>query len=84
MLAICNSKIEATKSVSLLKEAIESQAGHSKKRKKSGTAKDTNLSQPSASTLVVTGMHKEDKQATSGPASLEVTGEEGANPQLSS
>ncbi|GKA82842.1 retrovirus-related pol polyprotein from transposon TNT 1-94 [Tanacetum coccineum] len=52
-------------------------------RKKSGTAKDTNPSQPSISTPMVTGMHKEDKQATSGPASLEVTGEEGADPQLS-
>ncbi|GJT40642.1 hypothetical protein Tco_0940507 [Tanacetum coccineum] len=53
-------------------------------RKKSGTAKDTNPSQPSISTPMVTGMHKEDKQATSGPASLEVTGEGGSNPQLSS
>ncbi|GKD03376.1 hypothetical protein Tco_1178350 [Tanacetum coccineum] len=78
------SKIEATKSASLLKEATKSQVGHSKKRKKSSTAKDTNLIQPPASTLVVDGMHKEVHQATSGPTSLGVTGEEGADPQLSS
>ncbi|GKA28441.1 hypothetical protein Tco_0714609 [Tanacetum coccineum] len=54
------------------------------KRKKSGTTKDTNLSQLPASTLVVTGMHKEVQQATNGQAFLRVTGEGGANPQLSS
>ncbi|GJV67993.1 retrovirus-related pol polyprotein from transposon TNT 1-94 [Tanacetum coccineum] len=53
-------------------------------RKKSGTAKDTNLSQPPASTSMVTGMHKEVQQATSGQAFLRVTGKGGANPQLSS
>nr|GEX54007.1 hypothetical protein [Tanacetum cinerariifolium] len=53
------SKIKATKSVSLSKEAIGSQVGHSKKRKKSDTAKDTNPSQPLTSNLVVAGMHKE-------------------------
>ncbi|GKB77187.1 hypothetical protein Tco_0944082 [Tanacetum coccineum] len=77
------SKIEVTKSMSLSKEATASQDGHSKKRKKSGTAKDTNPSQPQSSTPVVAGMHKEVQQATSGPASLGVTGEEGADPQLS-
>ncbi|GKF51258.1 hypothetical protein Tco_0147725 [Tanacetum coccineum] len=41
------SKIEATKSESLLKEATESPTGHSKKKK------------PLASTHVVDGMHKE-------------------------
>nr|GFA18952.1 hypothetical protein [Tanacetum cinerariifolium] len=53
------SKIKATKSASLSKEATESQVGHSKKRKKSDTAKDTNPSQPLTSNLVVTGMHTE-------------------------
>ncbi|GKB29899.1 hypothetical protein Tco_0869300 [Tanacetum coccineum] len=77
------SNIEVTNSVSLSKEATTSQAGHSKKRKKSGTAKDTNPSQPQSSTHVVTGMHKEVQQATSGPTSLGVTDEEGADPQLS-
>ncbi|GJX17510.1 hypothetical protein Tco_0218342 [Tanacetum coccineum] len=43
-----------------------------------------NQNQPLASTLVVDGMHKEVHQATSGPTSLGVTGEEGADPQLSS
>ncbi|GJT65958.1 hypothetical protein Tco_1017438 [Tanacetum coccineum] len=78
------SKIESAKSVSLSKEATESQAGHSKKRKKSGTAKDTNPSQPLVSTPVVTEMHKEVQQATSGPSYLGVTGELRADPQLSS
>ncbi|GJW10239.1 hypothetical protein Tco_1576066 [Tanacetum coccineum] len=45
---------------------------------------DINPSQPPASTLVVVGLHKEDHQATSGPTSLGVTSEGGANPQLSS
>ncbi|GKB35073.1 hypothetical protein Tco_0880015 [Tanacetum coccineum] len=45
---------------------------------------DYNPSQPSASTLVVVEMHKEDQQAVGGPTSLGVTSEEGANPQLSS
>ncbi|GKF69467.1 hypothetical protein Tco_0202524 [Tanacetum coccineum] len=45
---------------------------------------DLNLSQPSASTHVVAGMHKEALQPTSGPVSLGVTSKERANPQLSS
>ncbi|GKG26639.1 hypothetical protein Tco_0402342, partial [Tanacetum coccineum] len=39
--------------------------------------------QPSVSTPVDTGMHKEDQQATSGPTSLGVTSEARANLQLS-
>nr|GEX26699.1 hypothetical protein [Tanacetum cinerariifolium] len=66
-------KIEATKSASLSNEASGSPTGHSKKRKQSGTAKDTNPSQHPASTLVIAGMHKEVQQATSGPVSLGVT-----------
>ncbi|GJW02120.1 hypothetical protein Tco_1560976 [Tanacetum coccineum] len=42
------------------------------------------LSQPLVSTLVDTGMHKEDQQATGGPTSLRVTSEARANPQLNS
>ncbi|GKF62602.1 hypothetical protein Tco_0182656, partial [Tanacetum coccineum] len=53
------SKIKATKSAYLLKEATESPTGHSKKKKQSSTAKDTNPNQPLASTPVVAGMHKE-------------------------
>ncbi|GKB00771.1 hypothetical protein Tco_0828764, partial [Tanacetum coccineum] len=45
---------------------------------------DSNPSQPSVSTHVDTGMHKEDQQATGGPTSLGVTSEARANPQLSS
>ncbi|GJU05272.1 hypothetical protein Tco_1121702 [Tanacetum coccineum] len=45
---------------------------------------DSNLSQPPVPTLVDTGMHKEDQQATSSPTSLGVTSEARANPQLSS
>ncbi|GJY26209.1 hypothetical protein Tco_0400935 [Tanacetum coccineum] len=58
--------------------------GHSKKRKESSSAMDSNPSQPPISTLVDTGMHKEDQKATSGPTSLRVTSEARANPQLSS
>ncbi|GJY08036.1 hypothetical protein Tco_0375090 [Tanacetum coccineum] len=53
-------------------------------KKKSSSAKDSNLSQPLAFTLVVAGLHKEDQQATGGPTSLGVTSKEGAYPQLSS
>ncbi|GJS83119.1 hypothetical protein Tco_0749660 [Tanacetum coccineum] len=45
---------------------------------------DSNPSQPSVSTPVDPGMHKEDQQATGGPTSLGVTSEARANPQLSS
>ncbi|GJZ83532.1 hypothetical protein Tco_0648705 [Tanacetum coccineum] len=54
------------------------------RKKKSGTSKDKNPSQPSVSTLVVIELHKEAQQATSGPASLGVIGKVKANPQLSS
>ncbi|GJR55552.1 retrovirus-related pol polyprotein from transposon TNT 1-94 [Tanacetum coccineum] len=68
-------------SLSLSKEATESQAGDSK-REKYGTAKDKNPIQPSASTPVVVEMHKEAQQATSDPTSLGVTGEVRADPWL--
>ncbi|GJR02686.1 hypothetical protein Tco_0525670 [Tanacetum coccineum] len=54
------------------------------KETQSNSALDTNSSQPPASTPVVTGLHKEDQQATGGSTSLGVTSEEGANPQISS
>ncbi|GKA03180.1 hypothetical protein Tco_0675961 [Tanacetum coccineum] len=57
---------------------------HSKKRKESSSTMDSNPSQPPVSTLVDTGMHKEEQQATGGPTSLGVTSEVRANPQLSS
>ncbi|GJV86136.1 hypothetical protein Tco_1526034, partial [Tanacetum coccineum] len=63
------------------KETTGSPTGHSKK-KKSGTAKDLNPSQPSASTPVVAGMHKEALQANSGLISLGVTSEVRVDPQL--
>ncbi|GKE14433.1 hypothetical protein Tco_1422010 [Tanacetum coccineum] len=53
------SKLEVTKNASLSKKATESQTGHSKRKKKSDTAKEKNLSQPSASTLVVIELHRE-------------------------
>ncbi|GKC74346.1 hypothetical protein Tco_1280040 [Tanacetum coccineum] len=58
--------------------------GQSKKSKKSVTTKDKNPSQPSASTSVVTELHKEALQETNGQTSLGVTGEVRADPQLSS
>ncbi|GKD96687.1 hypothetical protein Tco_1380584 [Tanacetum coccineum] len=61
-----------------------SKTGHSKRRKVSISAMDSNPSQPSVSTPVDTKMHKEDQQATGGPTSLGVTSEERAHPQLSS
>ncbi|GKB12810.1 zinc finger BED domain-containing protein RICESLEEPER 2 [Tanacetum coccineum] len=66
----------------LSKEAFEAPKGQSKKKKKSTTANDKYLSQPSASTLVIAEMHKEAQQATSGQTSLEVTGEVRSDPQL--
>ncbi|GKC30535.1 hypothetical protein Tco_1037829 [Tanacetum coccineum] len=95
ILAICNaaepvafkapktsSKDEkATKGGSSSKETTGSPTGHSKK-KKSGTAKDLNPSQPSASTPVVAGMHKEALQANNGLISLGVTSEVRVDPQL--
>nr|GEX17949.1 retrovirus-related Pol polyprotein from transposon TNT 1-94 [Tanacetum cinerariifolium] len=61
-----------------------SKTGHSKKRKESSLAIDSNPSQPLVFTPVDTEMHKEDQQATGGPTSLGVTSEARANSQLSS
>nr|GEV76634.1 hypothetical protein [Tanacetum cinerariifolium] len=63
---------------------IDSKTDHSKKRKESSLAIDSNPSQPLVSTHVDTRTHKEDQQATSSPTSLGVTSEAKANPQLSS
>ncbi|GJT54246.1 hypothetical protein Tco_0989300, partial [Tanacetum coccineum] len=54
---------EATKGVSS-KAPTSSKTGHSKNRKESSSAMDSNPSQPLVSTPVDTGMHKEDQQAT--------------------
>ncbi|GJX05617.1 hypothetical protein Tco_0191533 [Tanacetum coccineum] len=74
---------EATKGRSS-KAPTGSKTSHSKKRKESSSAMDSNPSLPSVSTPLDTKMHKEDQQATGGPTSLGVTSEERANPQLSS
>ncbi|GKC49940.1 hypothetical protein Tco_1072685 [Tanacetum coccineum] len=74
---------EATKGGSS-KAPTGSKTGHSKRRKDSSLAMDSNPSQPLVSTPVDTEMHKEDQQATGGPTSLRVTSEERAHPQLSS
>ncbi|GJV38699.1 hypothetical protein Tco_1411176 [Tanacetum coccineum] len=66
---------EATKFGSS-KAPTSSKTGHSKKRKESSSAMDSNLSQPLVSTPVDTGMHKEDRQATGGTTSLGVTSEQ--------
>ncbi|GJZ94942.1 hypothetical protein Tco_0667145, partial [Tanacetum coccineum] len=65
------------------KEPTSSKTGHSKKRKESSLAMDSNPSQPLVSTLVDTRMHKEDQQATGGPTSSGVTNEARANLQFS-
>nr|GEU46394.1 hypothetical protein [Tanacetum cinerariifolium] len=77
------SRKEATKGGST-KASTSSKTGHSKRRKESSSAMDSNPSRPSVLTLVDTEMHKEDQQATGGPTFLWVTSEERANPQLSS
>ncbi|GJS48074.1 hypothetical protein Tco_0598195 [Tanacetum coccineum] len=74
---------EATKGGSS-KALTGSKTGHSKKRKESSSAMDSNPSQPPVSTPVDTRMHKEEQQATGGPTSLGVTSKARANPQLSS
>ncbi|GJW83716.1 hypothetical protein Tco_0156861 [Tanacetum coccineum] len=74
---------EATKGGSF-KAPTGSKTSHSKKRKESSSAMDSNPSEPLVSTLVDTGIHKEDQQATGGPTSLGVTSEERANSQLNS
>ncbi|GJT88111.1 hypothetical protein Tco_1069828 [Tanacetum coccineum] len=76
------SKLEAIKGAPLSKEDTKSQAGHSKRKKKSGTTKGKNLNQPSASTHMVAELYKEALQATSGPTSFGVIGEVRADPQL--
>nr|GEY02356.1 hypothetical protein [Tanacetum cinerariifolium] len=63
---------EATKGGSS-KVPTSSKTSHSKKRVQSSSAMEPNPSQPLVFTLVDTGMHKEDQQATSGPNSLGVT-----------
>ncbi|GKD13357.1 hypothetical protein Tco_1197764 [Tanacetum coccineum] len=68
----------------VFQSTTSSKTGHSKKRKESSSAMDSNPSQPPVSTPVDTRMHKEDQQATGGPTSLGVTSEARANPQLSS
>ncbi|GKC38634.1 hypothetical protein Tco_1051018 [Tanacetum coccineum] len=77
------SKIKATKDGSS-KAPTGSQNGHSTKKTQSSSNMDTNPSQPSAFTPVVAEMHKEDQQGTTRPASLEVSGEERADPQINS
>ncbi|GKE28219.1 hypothetical protein Tco_1443603, partial [Tanacetum coccineum] len=77
------SKKESTKG-GFSKVPIGYKTSHSKKRKESSSAIDSNLSQPPVSTPMDTGMHKEDQQATGVPTSLGVTSEARANPQLSS
>ncbi|GJX43428.1 hypothetical protein Tco_0260104 [Tanacetum coccineum] len=66
----------------LQKKVTKSPTSHSKRKKKSSSAKDSNLRQPPASTHVVAGIHKETLQASRDPTSLEVSIEERANPQL--
>ncbi|GJZ88778.1 hypothetical protein Tco_0660560 [Tanacetum coccineum] len=98
MLAICNTDepvpLKAPKP-SLQTEMKEPKAGapkrpagshkaYLKKRKESSQAMDSNPSRPPISTPVDTGLRKEVRQEAGGPNSLGVTGEEGANPQLSS
>nr|GEW67672.1 hypothetical protein [Tanacetum cinerariifolium] len=81
--ALENSKPSVSKGGSS-KAPTGSKTGHSKKRKESSSAMDSNLSQPPVCTPVDTKMHKEDQQAIGGPTYLGVTSEERANPQLSS
>nr|GEY64660.1 hypothetical protein [Tanacetum cinerariifolium] len=74
---------EATKGRSS-KAPTGSKTGHLKKKKDSSSTIESNPSQTSVSTPVVTEIHKEDQQATGGPKSLGVTGEEIVDHQLSS
>ncbi|GJX10346.1 hypothetical protein Tco_0200205 [Tanacetum coccineum] len=78
------SKIDAANNVYSSKGDIGSTTGYSKKKKKSSSAKDSNPSQPPASTPMVAGLHKEAQQKTGSPTSLGVTNKERANPQLTS
>nr|GEX09624.1 hypothetical protein [Tanacetum cinerariifolium] len=63
---------EATKGRSS-KAPTGSKISHSKGRKESSSAMDSNPNRPSVSTPVDIKMHKEDQQATGGPTSLGVT-----------
>ncbi|GKC64692.1 hypothetical protein Tco_1097290 [Tanacetum coccineum] len=65
-------------------EASKSKTGQSDQENQSSLALDNNPNQSLASTLVVDEIHKEEQQAVGGLPSLEVTIEEGAEPQLSS
>ncbi|GJX03614.1 hypothetical protein Tco_0189530 [Tanacetum coccineum] len=69
---ISNKDEEATKSQPSSKEVAHSPTGHSKKKKKFGTAEDKAPSQPSISKPVDTELHKEDLQAAGDPTSLGV------------
>nr|GEY18633.1 hypothetical protein [Tanacetum cinerariifolium] len=86
MLAICNTAkpMQRGNKSGSSKAPTGSKTSHSRKRKESSSAIDSNLSQPSVSTPIDIELHKEDQQATGGPTSLGVTSEERANPQLSS
>ncbi|GKB21421.1 hypothetical protein Tco_0855344 [Tanacetum coccineum] len=64
------SKIEITKGVSFKKGDTGSQTSHLIKETQSSSSMDSNPIQPSASTLVVSELHKEDQQETGGPTSL--------------
>ncbi|GJX12504.1 zf-CCHC domain-containing protein [Tanacetum coccineum] len=77
------SKIEANKGGSSSKEPTGSKTGHLVTETQSSSAMDSNPSQPSASTLVVAELHKDDQQATGDPKSLRVISEGGSHPQLS-
>ncbi|GJV36777.1 hypothetical protein Tco_1409254 [Tanacetum coccineum] len=66
---------EATKGGSS-KAPTGSKTGHSKKRKESSSAMDSNPSQPSISTTIDPGMHKEDQNDASAVSTAE------ANPEI--
>nr|GEW46259.1 hypothetical protein [Tanacetum cinerariifolium] len=77
------SSSEATKGGSF-KAPTGSKTSLSSKIKEPSSANDLKPSQPSVSTPIDTGIHKEDQQTTGGPTSLGVTSEERAYPRLSS
>ncbi|GJU98248.1 hypothetical protein Tco_1327519 [Tanacetum coccineum] len=76
MKAICNTDVPT--------KASKSKTGQLDKETQSSSAKDKSSSHPSASTLMVSKVHKEAQQAAGGLASLGATSKEGAHPQLSS
>ncbi|GJR29259.1 zinc finger CCCH domain-containing protein 19 [Tanacetum coccineum] len=67
-----SSKDEKNQRCFLFKGDTGSPTGRSKKKKQSSLDKDSNPSQPPASTHVVAGLDKEAQQATGGPTSLGV------------